>query len=188
MRGKPWSVEEERRLRELIIEGSGIDKISTVMGKTRVSVRAKMYHLGLVLVDATTVAPPPVASIASVASTSQTITQTCSTPPSIGPIANPVPATGSPPVADSNNVVSVSVQLKREGPLPSIEEKLRVLDGALVALEKPGLSMAEVTRLNKIIQGVKVYQDLFVHFVDYQKLENEVVELRKQLASEREQK
>jgi hypothetical protein len=51
--------------------------------------------------------------------------------------------------------------------LPSIEEKLRVLDAALVALEKPGLSMAEISRLNKIILGVKVYQEAFVHFVNY---------------------
>lgn len=192
MRGKQWSVEEERRLRELISEGSGIAKISTVMGKTRVSVRAKMYHLGLVLVDATTAVPPTVASlasIASVASTPQPIAdQFCNSPPSDRSTNNPAPATVFPPASDSINVDLITAQLKREGPLPSIEEKLRVLDGALVALEKPGLSFAEVTRLSKIIQGVKVYQDLFAQFVNYQTLENEVVELRKQLASEREQK
>jgi transcription termination factor NusB len=69
--------------------------------------------------------------------------------------------------------------------LPSVEAKLRVLDAALVALEKPGLSMAEIARLNKIILGVKVYQELFAQFVNYRALETELVELRRQLASER---
>ncbi len=55
MRGKPWSIDEERRLRQLVEEGSGIDKISQVMGKTRISVRAKMYNLRLLLVDAAVV-------------------------------------------------------------------------------------------------------------------------------------
>jgi len=55
MRGKPWSIDEERHLRQLVEEGNGIDKISQVMGKTRISVRAKMYNLRLLLVDATVV-------------------------------------------------------------------------------------------------------------------------------------
>jgi transcription termination factor NusB len=80
-----------------------------------------------------------------------------------------------------------ATQLKRDEPLPSVKEKLRVLDAALVALERPGLSIAEITRLNKIILGVKVYQQLFADFVNYRALESEVVELRKQLASEKNQ-
>jgi hypothetical protein len=53
MRGKPWLIDEERRLRQLVEEGCVIDKISQVMGKTRVSVKAKLYNLGLLLKDAT---------------------------------------------------------------------------------------------------------------------------------------
>ncbi len=53
MRGKKWSIDEERQLRQLVSEGMGIEKISQAMRKTRVSIRSKMYHLGLVLVDAT---------------------------------------------------------------------------------------------------------------------------------------
>jgi hypothetical protein len=71
--------------------------------------------------------------------------------------------------------------------LPSVEEKLRVLDAALVALEQPGLRAAEVSRLHNIIQGVKVYQQLFADFVNYRELETEILELRKQLASEKNQ-
>jgi len=77
--------------------------------------------------------------------------------------------------------------LKATGPLPSIEEKHRVLDAALVALEQPGLHATEITRLHNIIQGVKVYQQLFADFVNYQTLKTKVLELRRQLASEKKQ-
>jgi hypothetical protein len=58
----------------LVAEGVGVAEISRVMGKTRVSVRSKMYHLGLSVVDAAAVFPTiavSFASIASVASTGQ---------------------------------------------------------------------------------------------------------------------
>ena len=76
LRGKLWSIEQERQLRKLVAEGVGIAEISRVMGKTRVSVRSKMYHLGLSVVDAAAVSPTiavSVASIASVASTPEPI-------------------------------------------------------------------------------------------------------------------
>jgi transcription termination factor NusB len=71
--------------------------------------------------------------------------------------------------------------------LPSVEEKLRVLDAALVALERPGLRAAEISRLHNIIQGVKVYQQLFADFVNYRAIESEVLELRKQFAADKSQ-
>jgi hypothetical protein len=79
----------------------------------------------------------------------------------------------------------VASRLKTDGPLPSIEERLRVLNAALVALEKPGLSMAETSRLNKLIQGTKIYQEQFALFVNYRALENKVLELERQLASKK---
>jgi hypothetical protein len=170
MRGKPWSIDEERHLRQLVEEGNDIDKISQVMGKTRISVRAKMYNLRLLLVDATVV-QNAVASVASVAS-------------------SPALNADVVPVQDSDGVEVVEVvasHLKATGPLPSVEEKLRVVDSALVALERPGLRAAEISRLHNIIQGVKVYQQLFADFVNYRALESEVLELRKQLASEKNQ-
>lgn len=168
MRGKPWSVEEERQLREFLANRVSVDEIAQAMGKTRLSVRGKINNLGLTVVVAAT----------RQCNAATTITTT-------SPIVEPDPCHTVVSGGDSNNGDLFAAQLKRGGPLPSIEEKLRVLDAALVALEKPGLRMAEVARLNKIIQGVKVYQELFAHFVNYQALENEVVELKKQLASER---
>jgi hypothetical protein len=139
-RGKSWSVDEERQLRNLVAEGKGLGDISGVLGKTRVSVKAKLFNLGL------------------------------------GSVKD---ATGVQKV-----VVASSSKLKLPERLPSVEEKLKVLDAALVALEQPGLSHADVLRLRSIIQGVKTYQELFANFVNYRGLEAEVLELRKQLASE----
>jgi hypothetical protein len=166
LRGKPWSIDEERQLRQLLEEGKGFSDISQVMGKSRVSVKNKLYNLGLSLKDNPQLQIPITVSSPSSLS-------------SKAPIANPVP--DAAPVS----VNEVALEMKATGPLPSVEEKLRVLDAALVALEQPGLRAAEVSRLHNIIQGVKVYQQLFADFVNYRALESEVLELRKQLAAEK---
>ena len=165
LRGKPWKVDEERHLRELVKEGLGFNDISKVMGKSRVSVKCKLYNLGLFLKDCARLQNQVVSSVSS---------------SSKNPIVDPTPS------IDPVRVNEVALELKADGPLPSIEKKLRVLDAALVALEQPGLSMAEISRLNKIIHGVKMYQELFANFVNYRALESEVLELRRQLASEKE--
>ena len=53
MRGKAWSIDEERLLRRLVQEGRGTQEISQIMGKTRVSVKAKLSNLCLSVVVAT---------------------------------------------------------------------------------------------------------------------------------------
>jgi hypothetical protein len=168
MRGKPWLIDEERHLRQLVEEGKGFSDISQVMGKSRVSVKNKLYNLGLSLKDnAHSQFPAAVSSVSSLSSKA--------------PIINPAPA------VDAVSVNEVALELKATEPLPSVEEKLRVLDAALVALERPGLCAVEISRLHNIIQGVKVYQQLFADFVNYRALESEVLELRKQLAAEKKQ-
>ena len=47
MRGKPWDINEERKLRQLVEEGKDVDEICRVMVKTRDAVLSKMYGLGL---------------------------------------------------------------------------------------------------------------------------------------------
>jgi hypothetical protein len=47
LRGKPWSIDDERLLRQLVEEGRGIDGISQVMGKTRTAIKGKLNNLGL---------------------------------------------------------------------------------------------------------------------------------------------
>ncbi len=65
--------------------------------------------------------------------------------------------------------------------LPSVEEKLKVLNAALVALEQPGLNRTEVLRLRSVVQGVKTYREEYEKYVDYLGLELEVLELRRKV-------
>ena len=99
--GKPWSIDEERQLRQLIEEGKGFSDISQDMGKSRVSVKNKLYNLGLSLKD-NTHSQFPVA-VSSVSSSS------------MAPIVNPAPA------IDLVSVNEAAHELKATGPLPSVE-------------------------------------------------------------------
>lgn len=165
MRGKPWSADEERQLRQLVEDGKGFSDISHVMRKSRVSIKNKIYNLGLSLKDNAQLQIPLVAS-------------------SLSSLSSNAPVTNlSPAVADAG-VDGVALEVKANKPLPSVEEKLRVMDAALVALEQPGLRSVEVSRLRTIIMGVKVYQQLFADYVKYRALEAEVLELRRALAGE----
>ena len=47
MKGKPWDINEERKLRQLVEEGKDVDEICRVLVKTRDAVLSKMYGLGL---------------------------------------------------------------------------------------------------------------------------------------------
>jgi hypothetical protein len=190
LRGKLWSIEQERQLRMLVAEGVGIAEISRIMGKTRVSVRSKMYHLGLSVVDAAAVSPTiavSVASIASVASTPEPIIDHASLghAPSQVPIMDHQQADSSVSAPCPSEVDVFTAQVKENAPLPTIEEQLHVLNGAIVELRRPGISRAEVARNSKIIDGVKVYNELFAKFVDYRGLETKVLELEKRLANEK---
>ena len=158
MRGKSWSIEEERQLRQLVSEGLGITQITQVMGKGRLSVKAKIYNLGLSLVVATR-------SESRVAAATAAATSPAS-------VTLPTSNDGVASAPDAGDTDLFCTMLKKDGPLPSIEEQLHVLNGAILALQKPGLIGTEVSRLSKIIDGVKVYQDLFIKFVDYRALEN----------------
>ena len=187
LRGKLWSIEQERQLRDLVAKGVGIAEISRVMGKTRVSVRSKMYHLGLSVVDAAAPSPSIAVSVASIASVASTPKPIIDQPP-IGQAPSQVPIIDHQPAASSASLPSeddaFTTQLKENAPLPTIEEQLHVLNAAIVELRRPGISRAEVARYSKIIDGVKVYNDLFAKFVDYRGLETKVLELEKRLARE----
>ncbi len=62
--------------------------------------------------------------------------------------------------------------------LPSVEEGLKTLAGALKLLETQNLDKTDVLRLRIIIQGVKVYQELIAQYVDYRGFEAELLEWR----------
>ena len=47
MRGKAWTVEEEKQLKQMLQEGKSVRVIARVLGKTRDCVRMKIARLGL---------------------------------------------------------------------------------------------------------------------------------------------
>ena len=161
MRGKPWSVDEERQLRCLVEEGKDLDEISRIMGKTRVSVKAKMFSLGLKTVVVTTGLGGTV------------VTSVVTTPASEASVSGTVTVGG--------------IALKLREQLSSIEENLRLLDATNALLTDPTatLNRDAVLRLRTAILGVKTYHELYVKYVDIRRLEDEVLELRRQLASEK---
>jgi hypothetical protein len=135
VKGKPWTVEEEKQLRILLQENKSVRAIAKVMGKTRESVRMKLARLEVVVQGEKTM-----------------------------------------------RSTSTSASLVLPAELPSIEEKLKVLAGALTALETQNLDRTEVLRLRGIVQGVKVYQELLGDYLDYRGLEAELLELKEKYA------
>jgi len=117
-------------LHQLVQEGKGTQEISQIMGKTRVSVKAKLSNLCLPVVVA---AGQKCAAAATATSPKPTVEST------------PAPGVESAMVASV--VVGDVAVLKSNEPLPSIEEKLRILDAASRALEQPGLRVAEISRV-----------------------------------------
>jgi len=126
-KGKPWTVEEEKQLREMVQAKKSLVAMAEFFGKTPESVKQKIRRLGLKVV--------------------------------VRQIAH---------ITTSNEE------------LPSVEEALQKLNAALKALETPGLDQAETLRLRSIIQGVKIYKELFADYVDYRGIEAELVELRQE--------
>ncbi len=137
-KGKPWTVEEERQLRELVTEKKSMRSIAKLMCKTLMAVRLKAARLGL---------------------EEDNERQKKTTPLS-----------------------STLEKLVLPDELPSIEEKLKTLVGALEQLETGKLDKLGVLRLRTIIMGVKVYQELIAEYVDYRGLETEMLEWRDKYA------
>jgi hypothetical protein len=68
---------------------------------------------------------------------------------------------------------SSSLDLPAE--LPSVEETLKTLAGALKALETDGLKRDNVLRLRCIILGAKTYKELLADYINYRALEAELL-------------
>jgi hypothetical protein len=68
--------------------------------------------------------------------------------------------------------VCSSVLLPRE--LPSVEEAIKMLAGALRASVKPGLNRLEVQRLQAVANISKAYKELVVDYAHYRDVEQKV--------------
>jgi bifunctional N-acetylglucosamine-1-phosphate-uridyltransferase/glucosamine-1-phosphate-acetyltransferase GlmU-like protein len=128
-KGKPWTIGEERKLRELRSENLRVSEIAVVMGKSEQAILKKLQRMGLKVVQQ----------------------------------------------QKSSGTTTSELILPEE--LPSVEEALVMLAGAMNALRTPGLSKTEVTRLRGLIQAASLYQVKFAEYVDYRGTEKHLVEL-----------
>jgi len=76
--------------------------------------------------------------------------------------------------------VNTSIPIPRE--LPSIEEALKMLAGALKASVKPGLNRLEVQRLEAVANISKMYKELLADYVHYRDVERKLKEMEEQNA------
>jgi hypothetical protein len=68
--------------------------------------------------------------------------------------------------------------LKLPKDLPSVEEALRILAGALQAATEAGLDKVEVQRLQVVATLARTYKDILADYLDYRGVEAQLLELR----------
>ena len=73
-----------------------------------------------------------------------------------------------------------SLELPKE--LPSVEEALKILAGALKAAAQPGLDKVEVQRLQVVATLARTYKDLLADYIGYRQIEKNLVELEAKYA------
>ena len=62
--------------------------------------------------------------------------------------------------------------------------ELKVLVGAIEALRNPNLPRCDVPRLRSLLLAIKIYEDKFPQYLNYRKVEAELLELRRQVESQ----
>jgi hypothetical protein len=81
---------------------------------------------------------------------------------------------------ETEGYVNTSITIPKE--LPSIEEALKMLAGALKASIKPGLNRLEVQRLEAVANISKTYKELLADYVHYRDVERKLKEMEEQNA------
>jgi hypothetical protein len=80
----------------------------------------------------------------------------------------------------SSGYTDSAISIPKE--LPSVEEALKMLAGALRAAVKPGLSKVEVQRLQTVATIAKTYQELLSDYINYRQIETKLKEMEEQNA------
>ena len=80
----------------------------------------------------------------------------------------------------SKRTTTSDVKLPKE--LPSVEEALMILAGALKKASKSGLDRVEVQRLQVVATLARTYKDLLADYVGYRQIEAKVLELEAKYA------
>ncbi|MGD6850567.1 MAG: hypothetical protein ACQCN6_00735 [Candidatus Bathyarchaeia archaeon] len=83
-------------------------------------------------------------------------------------------------LSTSSGYTGSAVSIPKE--LPSVEEALKILAGALKAAIKPGLSKVEVQRLQTVATIAKTYQELLSGYINYRQIETKLKDMEEQNA------
>jgi len=83
-------------------------------------------------------------------------------------------------VKNRRQKTTTCLQLPKE--LPSVEEALTILAGALKAAANPGLDRVEVQRLQTVATLARTYKELLADYIDYRGIEAKLVELEAKYA------
>ena len=73
------------------------------------------------------------------------------------------------------------VRLNIPKELPTIEEILKLQVSAVNALGKGNITKTDIARFKTIIQGTKIYKEMFADYVHYLEIEKELVELSREV-------
>jgi hypothetical protein len=73
-------------------------------------------------------------------------------------------------------------EIKLPAELPSVEEALKILAGALDAASKPGLDRVEVQRLQVVATLARTYKELLADYIGYRQIEAKLTELEAKYA------
>jgi len=76
---------------------------------------------------------------------------------------------------DAKGYTTSSLPLPKE--LPSVEEALKILAGALKAAGQAGLDKVEVQRLQVVATLARTYKELLTDYVNYRAIETKLVEM-----------
>jgi len=66
--------------------------------------------------------------------------------------------------------------------LPSVEEALKILAGALEAAAEPDIDQVEIRRLHVVATLAKTYKELLADYINYRDIEAKLVEMEKKYA------
>lgn len=83
-------------------------------------------------------------------------------------------------VVDGGTGATTTNDLPEE--LLSVEDILKVLTRVLKALDRPGLEMSEIQRLQAMVSTVRTYESLLANFLRYREIEKRLVELEAKYA------
>lgn len=80
----------------------------------------------------------------------------------------------------TNGYLNTSLPLPRG--LPSVEETLKILAGALKASTKPGLDRLEVQRIQATATLAKTYKEILTDYINYRGIEQTLMEIQQENA------